>query len=188
MHPIAGTCARTGDTQKDAELAEQLLNDPKEAAEHVMLVDLARNDLSRTTREVHVNRFRTVQQFSHVQHLVSEVTGTYPEGANPFTVLAATFPAGTLSGAPKFKAMQLINAYEASPRGWYGGCIGQIGFDGTCRQAILIRSFLSHDQKLTYRAGAGIVQASQPEGERMEIQRKLQALRQALQEATTYNN
>lgn len=188
VNPIAGTCARTGDPRKDKELAEVLLNDPKEAAEHVMLVDLARNDLSRVTRDVGVDIYRSVQQFSHVQHLVSEVSGRADEQANPYAILAATFPAGTLSGAPKFKAMQLISKYEASPRGWYGGCIGQIGFDGTCRQAILIRSFLSHEQKLTYRAGAGIVNASQPESERIEIVRKLQALRQALLEATTYNN
>ncbi len=188
IHPIAGTCARTGNAETDHANAQALLADAKETAEHVMLVDLARNDLSRSLKKVSVDVFLQVQQFSHVQHLVSEVSGEVPPQANPFQLLADTFPAGTLSGAPKCKALQLIAQYEASPRSWYGGCIGQAGFDGTFRHAILIRSFLSHNQHLEYRAGAGIVDASQPEAELQEISRKLQALRLALVKASTFNN
>ena len=188
IHPIAGTCARTGDAKTDNANAEALLADAKETAEHVMLVDLARNDLSRRLKQVNVDVFREVQQFSHVQHLVSEVSGVMQPDTNPFLLLADTFPAGTLTGAPKVKAMQLIAQYESSPRSWYGGCIGQAGFDGTFRQAILIRSFLSFRQQLEYRAGAGVVDASQPEAELEEINRKLQALRLAMVQASTLNN
>lgn len=188
IHPIAGTCARTGDILTDKANADALLADAKETAEHVMLVDLARNDLSRSLKQVTVDVFCEVQQFSHVQHLVSEVSGVLSPNSNPFQLLADTFPAGTLTGAPKVKAMQLIAQYEASARSWYGGCIGQAGFDGTFRQAILIRSFLSYQRKLEYRAGAGITDASQPVAELEEINRKLQALRQAMVQASTLNN
>jgi anthranilate synthase component 1 len=181
IHPIAGTFKRTGDDVIDKEAAERLLQDPKENAEHVMLVDLARNDLSRTCTEVEVSEYRQVQYYSHVIHLVSEVTGKVPSEANPFRLLATTFPAGTLSGAPKFKAMQLIDAYEPTPRGYYGGAIGVVGFDGSINHAIMIRTFLSQDNNLYYQAGAGIVAASDPESELQEVNNKLNALKKALE-------
>ncbi|MEK7224828.1 MAG: anthranilate synthase component I family protein, partial [Bacteroidota bacterium] len=142
VHPIAGTFIRTGDDETDKLAAERLLKDAKENAEHVMLVDLARNDLSRLCDEVEVVYYRQVQYFSHVIHLVSEVKGKLREGSNPFDLLAKTFPAGTLSGAPKFKAMELIDAFEPTARGYYGGAIGFMGFDGSCNHAIMIRTFL----------------------------------------------
>lgn len=181
VHPIAGTFKRTGDDVTDKALAEKLLVDEKENAEHVMLVDLARNDLSRMCDEVTVTQFSKIQYYSHVIHLVSEVTGKVREGTNPFDLLAVTFPAGTLSGAPKFKAMQLINTYENEPRSYYGGCIGFIGFDGSCNHAIMIRTFLSKDNTLTYQAGAGIVAVSQPESELQEVNNKLNALKNAIE-------
>jgi len=181
IHPIAGTVKRTGDDPIDKAAADKLLHDPKENAEHVMLVDLARNDLSRTCENVTVAQYRTVQYYSHVIHLVSEVTGTSPEGANPFQLLATTFPAGTLSGAPKFKAMEIINDYEPTSRGYYGGAIGLVGFDGSCNHAIMIRTFLSRDNHLYYQAGGGIVAASDPEGELQEVKNKLNALKKAIE-------
>lgn len=184
VHPIAGTFRRTGDDQTDQQTADRLLLDAKENAEHVMLVDLARNDLSRVCDSVSVSHFRQVQYYSHVIHLVSEVTGTVREGANPFNLLAATFPAGTLSGAPKFMAMSLINAYEPTSRGYYGGCLGFMGFDGSCNQAIMIRTFLSRWNTLFYQAGAGIVAASQPETELQEVNNKLGALKLAIEMAS----
>lgn len=183
VHPIAGTFKRTGDDVIDRQLAEQLLADPKENAEHVMLVDLARNDLSRKCDDVYVSSYRKVNYYSHVIHLVSEVTGTVRPGNNPFELLAVTFPAGTLSGAPKFKALELIDAYEPTARGYYGGCIGYIGFDGSCNQAIMIRTFLSQNNALVYQAGAGIVAASQPESELQEVNNKLNALKSAMKMA-----
>ena len=146
-----------------------------------MLVDLARNDLSRSCSQVEVSEYRKVQYYSHVIHLVSEVTGEVPKGANPFRLLATTFPAGTLSGAPKYKAMQLIDAYEPTPRGYYGGAIGFVGFDGNMNHAIMIRTFLSRDNHLFYQAGAGIVAASDPESELQEVNNKLNALKKALE-------
>jgi len=181
VHPIAGTFKRTGDDEADKLATERLLKDAKENAEHVMLVDLARNDLSRLCDEVQVAHYRQVQYFSHVIHLVSEVTGKVREGSNPFELLAKTFPAGTLSGAPKFKAMELINAYEPTARGYYGGAIGFMGFDGSCNHAIMIRTFLSKDNTLTYQAGAGVVAASNPESELQEVGNKLGALKKAIQ-------
>lgn len=181
IHPIAGTFKRTGDDATDMAAAERLLHDPKENAEHVMLVDLARNDLSRTCTNVTVSEYRKVQYYSHVIHLVSEVTGDVPTGANPFQLLATTFPAGTLSGAPKFKAMQLIDTYEPTPRGYYGGAIGYVGFNGDINHAIMIRTFLSKDNNLYYQAGAGIVAASDPESELQEVNNKLNALKKALE-------
>ncbi len=181
VHPIAGTFKRTGNDEADRLAAEKLLKDPKENAEHVMLVDLARNDLSRVCSDVTVTHYREVQYFSHVIHLVSEVMGKLPETYNPFSLLANSFPAGTLSGAPKFRAMQLIDALEPTARAYYGGAIGFVGFNGHFNHAILIRSFLSKQNLLTYQAGAGVVAASVPENELQEVNNKLGALKKALQ-------
>lgn len=181
IHPIAGTFRRTGDSGKDAELAEKLLKDEKEQSEHVMLVDLARNDLSRDARNIKVETFCEVQYFSHVIHLVSKVSGELPKDYNPFQLMGDTFPAGTLSGAPKFRAMQLIDQYEPTARGFYGGCIGALGFNGEVNQAIMIRSFLSKDNQLYYQAGAGVVEKSQEENELNEVGNKLAALRRAME-------
>jgi anthranilate synthase component 1 len=181
LHPIAGTYKRTGDDDADKEAAERLLKDVKENAEHVMLVDLARNDLSRLCDEVEVVHYKQVQYFSHVIHLVSEVKGKVKEGNNPFAMLAATFPAGTLSGAPKFKAMQLIDTFEPTARSYYGGAIGFMGFDGSCNHAIMIRTFLSKNNTLTCQAGAGVVAASDPESELQEVNNKLGALKKAIE-------
>lgn len=183
VHPIAGTFRRTGDEAADKLATEKLLADAKENAEHVMLVDLARNDLSRMCDRVEVAQYRQVQYFSHVIHLVSEVTGQVKPGTNPFDLLAKTFPAGTLSGAPKFKAMELINQLEPVARGFYGGTIGFVGFDGSCNHAIMIRSLLSRHNALTYQAGAGVVVASDPESELQEVNNKLGALKKAILEA-----
>ena len=187
LYPIAGTIKRSGNELADRELANTLLADEKESAEHVMLVDLARNDLSRLSSDVHVNKFKEVQYFSHVIHLVSEVKGTLPPNTNPFDILGTTFPAGTLSGAPKYKALQLINAIEQEPRGFYGGTIGFIGFDGSCNHAIMIRSFLSKNNSLVFQAGAGVVAASIPQNELEEVNNKLGALKAAILLATTIN-
>jgi len=181
IHPIAGTFRRTGDEEADKAAAERLLKDAKENAEHVMLVDLARNDLSRSCEEVTVTHYRQVQYFSHVIHLVSEVTGRLPENSNPFALLAATFPAGTLSGAPKYRAMELIRAFEPAPRGFYGGTIGFAGFDGSFNHAIMIRTFLSRENNLVCQAGAGVVAASVPENELAEVNNKLGALKKAIE-------
>jgi len=185
VHPIAGTFKRSGDDVIDQEMADKLLKDAKENAEHVMLVDLARNDLSRSCDDVTVVHYRQVQYYSHVIHLVSEVRGQLRDGYNPFELLATTFPAGTLSGAPKFKAMELIDAYEPTARSYYGGCIGFMGFDGSCNHAIMIRSLLSRNNTLTYQAGAGVVAASQPESELQEVNNKLGALKSAIRFAET---
>ncbi|HEV2833505.1 MAG TPA: anthranilate synthase component I family protein [Hanamia sp.] len=180
VHPIAGTFRRTGNEVTDEQLAEKLLKDKKENAEHVMLVDLARNDLSRLCSDVHVSRFCEVQYFSHVIHLVSEVKGTSGKDTNPFDLLAVTFPAGTLSGAPKYKAMQLINEFENDNRSYYGGCIGFVGFNGNINHAIMIRTFLSKNNCLNYRAGAGITISSMPDSELQEVTNKLNALTAAI--------
>lgn len=180
VHPIAGTFRRTGDDVIDRQAADRLLTDKKENAEHVMLVDLARNDLSRTSDDVKVVAYRDIQFYSHVIHLVSEVRGKLRPNHNPFELLATTFPAGTLSGAPKFKAMELIDQYEPTARSYYGGCIGFIGFDGSCVHAIMIRSLLSRNNTLTYQAGAGVVAASSPESELQEVNNKLGALKSAI--------
>lgn len=180
VHPIAGTFKRTGDEEADSQRAADLLQDVKENAEHVMLVDLARNDLSRLCDDVHVSQYRQIQYYSHVIHLVSEVTGTVRAGSNPFDLLARTFPAGTLSGAPKFRAMTLIDEYEPIARSYYGGAIGFIGFDGSCNHAIMIRTILSKNNQLIYQAGAGVVAASNPESELQEVNNKLNALKSAI--------
>lgn len=188
VHPIAGTFKRTGDDETDKALAVELENDVKENAEHVMLVDLARNDLSRVCSNVEVNSFKKVHFYSHVIHLVSEVTGKLDTVKNPFMILGSTFPAGTLSGAPKFKAMQLIDENETTARGFYGGAIGYIGFNGSCNHAIMIRTFLSRNNTLVYQAGAGVVAASKPESELQEVNNKLGALKKAISLAETLNN
>ncbi len=183
VHPIAGTVKRTGNDKLDAEATDKLLIDPKENSEHVMLVDLARNDLSRVCDNVFVKSYREVQYYSHVIHLVSEVNATVRPNSNPFELLAKTFPAGTLSGAPKIKAMQLIDKYETTSRSFYGGGIGFMGFDGTCNHAIMIRTILSKNNTLFYQAGGGIVAASHPEGEFQEVRNKLNALKKAIEAA-----
>ena len=145
IDPIAGTTKRTGDAEADRKGAEYLRNDPKENAEHVMLVDLARNDLSRNCHDVRVDFYKDLQYYSHVIHLVSRVSGTLDVGADPIKAFIDTFPAGTLSGAPKVRAMQLISEYEPHNRGAYGGCIGYIGMNGSLNQAITIRTFVSRN-------------------------------------------
>ena len=180
VHPIAGTFKRTGNDETDKALAIKLEHDEKENAEHVMLVDLARNDLSRMCSEVEITQYKKINYYSHVIHLVSEVRGKVGAETNPFKLLAVSFPAGTLSGAPKFKAMQLIDVYEPTIRSYYGGAIGSIGFDGSCNHAIIIRTFLSKNNTLICQAGAGIVAASNPESELQEVNNKLNALKQAI--------
>ena len=180
IHPIAGTFRRTGDDEKDALAAGELAKDPKENSEHVMLVDLARNDLSRNGYEVAVEKNREIQFYSHVIHLVSKVTCTMKKAAKTFRVVADTFPAGTLSGAPKHKALQLIDRYETTQRNFYGGAIGYMDFHGNFNHAIIIRSFLSKNHHLFYQAGAGIVTDSVPESELQEVYNKLGALDKAL--------
>lgn len=183
INPIAGTFRRTGDDEKDFQLAEKLRQDKKENAEHVMLVDLARNDLSRNTDNVVVEVFREVQYYSHVLHLVSSVSGKLKPDTKVIKLFADTFPAGTLSGAPKIKAMQLIDQIEPHDRGPYGGCLGYIGFDGSFNQAITIRSFVSKNNTLYYQAGAGVVAKSDEESEMQEVNNKLAALKRAIQMA-----
>ena len=183
IYPIAGTFKRTGNDLLDAELAEKLENDPKESAEHVMLVDLARNDLSRHCEQVEVKAYKEVQYYSHLIHLVSKVAGKLQKGINPFHVVGDTFPAGTLSGAPKHMAMQLIDLFEKHQRGFYSGAIGFMGFNGDFNHAIMIRSFLSKNNKLHYQAGAGIVADSDPVSELNEVNNKIMALRKAIQMA-----
>ena len=185
IHPIAGTFKRSGDDAKDAELARQLLDDPKESAEHVMLVDLARNDLSRSSDVVRVETFKEVQFYSHVIHLVSKVTGRMTAGTNPLQLVADTFPAGTLSGAPKHNAMTLINRYEVTNRSIYGGAIGFMDFNGDFNHAIAIRTFLSKNNTLFFQAGMGVVAKSDIESEMAEVGNKLAALRKATQMAET---
>lgn len=185
IHPIAGTFKRTGDDEKDAILAKQLSEDKKENSEHVMLVDLARNDLSRNGHMVNVESYREVQFFSHVIHLVSKVTGHLHENASTMQVVADTFPAGTLSGAPKHRAMQLIEEYEKTNRNFYGGAIGFMDFEGNFNHAIMIRTFLSKNHQLHSQAGAGIVASSDEESEMQEVYNKLRALNAALDLAAT---
>ena len=185
IHPIAGTFRRTGDDEKDAILAKKLSEDKKENSEHVMLVDLARNDLSRHGHQVNVERYREVQFFSHVIHLVSKVTGHLHEDATTMQVVADTFPAGTLSGAPKHRAMQLIEDYEKTNRNFYGGAIGFMDFEGNFNHAIMIRTFLSKNHQLHSQAGAGIVASSDEESEMQEVYNKLRALNTALDLAET---
>jgi anthranilate synthase component 1 len=187
IYPIAGTFRRTGDDTADAELAKKLSEDEKENAEHIMLVDLARNDLSRSAEKVRVEVFKEIQYYSHVIHLVSKVSGELNENDSALQLVGDTFPAGTLSGAPKYKAMQLIDQYENRSRSYYGGAIGFLGFNGEFNHAIMIRSFLSKNNVLHYQAGAGVVAKSVPESELKEVDNKLAALRNALNMAQTIN-
>ena len=183
IDPIAGTTKRTGNAEADRQGAEYLRNDPKENAEHVMLVDLARNDLSRNCHGVKVDFYKDLQYYSHVIHLVSRVSGELDEGADPIKAFIDTFPAGTLSGAPKVRAMQLISEYEPHNRGAYGGCIGYIGLNGSLNQAITIRTFVSRNGELWFQAGGGIVAKSNEEYELQEVNNKLGALRRAIIQA-----
>ena len=185
IDPIAGTTKRTGDEEADKQGAQYLRQDPKENAEHVMLVDLARNDLSRNCHHVKVDFYKDLQYYSHVIHLVSRVSGELDEGADPIKTFIDTFPAGTLSGAPKVRAMQLISEYEPHNRGAYGGCIGIIGLDGSLNQAITIRTFVARNGELWFQAGGGIVAKSDVEYELQEVNNKLGALRKAIEKAET---
>ncbi|MFP4620745.1 MAG: anthranilate synthase component I family protein [Bacteroidales bacterium] len=184
INPIAGTFKRTGDDIKDEKLAEELLKDEKENAEHVMLVDLARNDLSKNTHNVKVSRMKEIQFYSHVIHIVSNVEGVMNDDGSALNILGDTFPAGTLSGAPKNKAIRLIDQYEPTARDFYGGCIGYIGINGETNHAITIRSFLSKKNVLHFQAGAGIINESNEDKELAEVNNKLEALRRAIQTAT----
>ena len=183
IDPIAGTTKRTGRKDEDEAAARYLHDDPKENAEHVMLVDLARNDLARNCHDVRIEFFKEMQYYSHVIHLVSRVSGTLNEGADAVKAFLDTFPAGTLSGAPKVRAMQLISELEPHNRGAYGGCIGFIGLDGTINLAITIRTFVSRNGKLWFQAGGGIVAKSNEEYELQEVNNKLGALRKAIEMA-----
>ncbi|WP_130736214.1 anthranilate synthase component I family protein [Flavobacterium sp. J27] len=185
IHPIAGTFKRTGDDEKDAEIAKKLTEDSKENSEHVMLVDLARNDLSISCKDVTVEKYKEIQFFSHVIHLVSKVSGNLKENHSFTELVAKTFPAGTLSGAPKYKAMELIESIEQTNRSFYGGAIGFMDFEGNFNHAIMIRSFLSKNHTLHFQAGAGIVSDSSEENETQEVYNKLSALENALSLAET---
>jgi anthranilate synthase component I len=185
INPIAGTFKRTGNTKEDEQLAIQLSNDPKENAEHIMLVDLARNDLSKNSSNVQVESFKQVEYYSHVIHLVSKVNADLEENYNPIKILGDTYPAGTLSGAPKHRAMQIIDTNETSSRGFYGGAIGFMGFSGEFNHAIFIRSFLSEKNQIHFQAGCGIVSKSNPDSELQEVNNKLTALRKSLELAKT---
>ncbi|HTA63396.1 MAG TPA: anthranilate synthase component I family protein [Bacteroidia bacterium] len=184
IHPIAGTYKRTDNDAEDLKSVERLLNDKKENAEHMMLVDLARNDLSRHCNQVKVETLKEVQIYSHVIHLVSKVTGVLKEKSSAFKVLCDSFPAGTLSGAPKHKAMQLIDNYEKTTRSFYGGAVGLISLDSSLNHAIMIRTFLSKNNTLFYRAGAGIVDSSVEENELQEVFNKIGALQKAVELAS----
>lgn len=181
IHPIAGTFKRTGHDEKDAQLAIKLTEDTKENSEHVMLVDLARNDLSTYCNEVKVEKYKEVQYFSHVIHLVSKVVGKLKKSDSDLNLVAKTFPAGTLSGAPKVKAMQLIEEIENTNRSFYGGAIGMMDFNGNYNHAIMIRSFLSKNHSLYFQAGAGIVESSSDENELQEVYNKINALQKAIE-------
>ena len=185
INPIAGTYKRTGDIMEDAQRAKDLAMDPKENAEHIMLVDLARNDLGRHALHVEVKKLKEIQYYSHVIHLVSTVEGQLSPDTNPYQIFADTFPAGTLSGAPKHRAMQLIEDYEKTNRNFYGGAIGFMDFEGNFNHAIMIRTFLSKNHQLHSQAGAGIVASSDEESEMQEVYNKLRALNAALDLAET---
>ena len=188
IDPIAGTTRRTGNYQDAMKAVEFLLGDPKENAEHVMLVDLARNDLSRNAHDVEIEFFKEPQFYSHVIHLVSRVSGELDENTHPLRAFFDTFPAGTLSGAPKVRAMQLISEIEPHNRGAYGGCIGFVGLNGNINQAITIRTFVSRNNELWYQAGAGIVSKSDDAYELQEVNNKLGALKKAIDKAAALYN
>ncbi len=183
INPIAGTFKRTKNDELDNKLAEELRNDPKENAEHVMLIDLARNDLSKSGKNVTIDSYKKIEYYSHVIHLVSKVSAELPKKYNPLQILGETYPAGTLSGAPKHKAMQLIDNLENTNRGFYGGTVGYIGFNGKFNHAIFIRSFVSQKNKIRFQAGAGITVKSNPQSELEETENKLSALRCSIQMA-----
>ncbi len=180
IFPIAGTFRRTGNDIQDAEIARKLSEDPKENAEHVMLVDLAKSDLGRCGKEVKIDVFKEIQYYSHVIHLVSKISAKMLPGVSRFRMVGDTFPAGTLSGAPKYKAIQLIDTLEKTARGYYGGAIGHMDFNGNFNHAIIIRSFLSKENTLTFQAGAGVVAESNPVSELQEVENKLMALNSAI--------
>lgn len=188
IDPIAGTTKRTGDIEQDKRNAEFLRNDPKENAEHVMLVDLARNDLSRNCHDVHVDFYKDMQFYSHVIHLVSRVSGTLDDNADKISAFIDTFPAGTLSGAPKVRAMQIISELEPHNRGAYGGCIGFIGLNGDLNQAIVIRTFISRNGELWFQAGSGVVAKSNDQYELEECNNKLGALVKAIKQTDAINS
>ncbi len=188
IHPIAGTYKRTGNDAEDAIKAKELLNDPKEQSEHMMLVDLARNDLSKYCNNVRIDFLKQTQFYSHVIHLVSKVKGTLKSTIRPFDILTGTFPAGTLSGAPKHRAMQLIDKYEPVSREFYGGCVGLISHDGQLNHAIMIRTFISKDYKLYFQAGAGVVVSSDEDKENEEVHNKINVLQKAIHQAEKFNN
>ncbi len=183
IYPIAGTFKRTGNDQADVLLAEELKKDPKEDSEHVMLVDLARNDLSHSCENVQVETYKEIQYYSHVIHMVSKVSGDIKEGSNFMDIVANSFPAGTLSGAPKLRAMEIIDENEKDSRGYYGGAVGFMDFKGNFNHAIMIRSFLSKNNMLRFQAGAGVVSQSKPESELQEVYNKIGALQKAIEEA-----
>jgi anthranilate synthase component 1 len=185
INPIAGTVLRSQNAAEDAARAEELQNNPKETAEHVMLVDLARNDLSKNSEIVNVDTYAEIQYFSHVIHMVSRVSGQLFKNVEGLDIYADTFPAGTLSGAPKYRALQIINETEKISRNFYGGALGFMGFDGSINHAIIIRSILCKNNGLSYQAGAGIVADSTPEGELQEVDNKVAALRKAIEMAET---
>ncbi|XCI75496.1 MAG: anthranilate synthase component I family protein [Flavobacteriales bacterium] len=183
IYPIAGTIQRSDDDEKDRQLAKALAKDPKENAEHVMLVDLARNDLSRNSSQVKVERYKEIQYFSHVLHMVSKISGKLDTGSSSIKVFGDTFPAGTLSGAPKYRAMELIDQIENQHRGVYGGAVGFFGLDGQINTAIIIRSFVSKNDTLFFQAGGGVVSESKEENEVQEVKNKLMALFKAIEAA-----
>lgn len=186
VFPIAGTFRRTGNPEEDQKLASALREDPKENAEHTMLVDLARNDLHKQCSNVQVDRYKSIEFYSHVIHMTSEVSGQLAPDYQPLAVLGATYPAGTLSGAPKHRAMELIDELEPNSRGFYGGTVGVLGLDGTLNHAIFIRSIVSRNNTLTYQAGCGVVIHSDPQMELQEVNHKLNAVRTAIQKATQF--
>jgi anthranilate synthase component 1 len=183
INPIAGTVLRSDNQEEDIRLAQELKENPKEMSEHVMLVDLARNDLSKNAKQVEIENYAEIQYFSHVIHMVSKVKGELFNAKDGLNVYADTFPAGTLSGAPKYRALQIINENENVSRNFYGGAIGFIGFDGSINHAIIIRSVLSKNNTLIYQAGAGVVSESTPEGELQEVNNKIKAIRKAIKQA-----
>ncbi|MFF3321808.1 anthranilate synthase component I [Streptomyces sp. NPDC002889] len=189
LHPIAGTRPRGATPQEDQALAEELLADPKERAEHLMLVDLGRNDLGRVCEpgSVEVVDFMSIERYSHVMHIVSTVTGKVADGRTAFDVLTACFPAGTLSGAPKPRAMQIIDELEPSRRGLYGGCVGYLDFAGDSDTAIAIRTALLRDGTAHVQAGAGVVADSDPVGEDTECRNKAAAVLRAVHTANRLN-
>ena len=187
IDPIAGTFRRTGNDERDKELAESLLIDEKENAEHIMLVDLARNDLSRSGGKVEIEFLKQIQYYSHVIHMVSRVKAHLPEDVDIYKLFASTFPAGTLTGSPKIKAMQIIDSLEPHSRKIYGGCIGYFGFDNSMNQAITIRTFVSIAGRLYSQSGGGVVAHSVPSSELQETKNKLEALRSAISKATDFN-